>query len=137
MTVLIDTSVWSLNLRRNPSVLSSAQRAYSDLLRQLILNDRAQLLGLVRQELLTGIRHAEQFERLKMVLRAFSDVPLTSEDHEEAAMIANRCRAAGIAATAADFLICGVSLRHNWPILTLDKDFHHIAKAVPIGLLHP
>lgn len=137
MIVLVDSSVWSLNLRRNPSSLNSVQQAYSDLLRQLILDDHAQLLGLVRQELLTGIRHVAQFERLKTALRAFPDIAVTHEDYEESAAIANQCRTAGIVAAPTDFLICGVSLRRNWSILTVDRDFDHIAKAIPITLLQP
>ena len=136
MTVLVDTSAWSLALRRNPSHLSEDQLRILKLLQEVFIEGRARLLGLVRQELLTGVRHREQFERLRTALRAFDDVGIFTEDHEDAAAIANRCRAAGLAGHAVDFLICAVALRRNWAILTLDKDFHQYSKVLPLILLN-
>jgi predicted nucleic acid-binding protein len=133
--VLVDTSVWSLAFRRNQNDLNSNQIRHLNLLQEIILEGRARLLGLVRQELLTGIRHHQQFAKLQIALRAYEDAAVVTEDYETAASIANRCRAAGIAGNPIDFLICAVALRHKWAILTLDADFRHYSMHVPLTLL--
>jgi len=77
MKVIVDTSVWSLALRRG----QQPNDPYVALFRDLIVDGRVVLLGAVRQELLSGIRHAEQFERLKNYLRTFSNLDLVMDDY--------------------------------------------------------
>ena len=74
--VLVDTSVWSLALRRKPTDLSSREQALKEALSQLIREGRAQLLGPIRQELLSGLREEAGFRRLRGYLRAFDDPQL-------------------------------------------------------------
>lgn len=50
MNVLVDTSVWSLALRRAPRNLSSAEKAIVAEVAGLIDEGGAKLIGLVRQE---------------------------------------------------------------------------------------
>lgn len=134
MMVLVDTPVWSLALRRNEKDLASSElRATQDLYR-LIEEGRAQLLGSVRQELLSGLRQREQFERLRDYLREFPDVEVHTEDYENAADASNRCRGAGISGTSVDMLMCAIALRHGWQILTADHDFAYYARVLPIEL---
>lgn len=137
MIVLVDTSVWSLAFRRSKESLNSQQQRQRRALEELILEGRAQLTGIVRQELLSGIRHQQQFEKLRQTLRAFSDVAITTEDHEEAANIANLCRTAGVAGNPVDFLISAVAIRRKWEIFTLDEDFQRYRKHVPLDLFKP
>ena len=85
MRVLVDTSVWSLALRRKSSDLSSGEQSLVHQLRNLIQEDRVQLLGVIRQEVLSGIRHPEQFEKIRAFLRPFPDQALDIEDYELAA----------------------------------------------------
>jgi len=133
MNVIVDTSVWSLALRR-PMRHGGPHLA---LFESAALERRIALLGLVRQEVLSGIRHARQFERIRDDLREFEDVPLEIEDHEVAAHFFNQCRAKGIQGSVVDLLICAVSYRHKFPILTTDRDFDHFARLLPIRLLIP
>ena len=135
MRILIDTPVWSLALRRKTTDLSSSQRRLIQLLQEIVNEGRAQLIGPVRQELLTGLREDNQFRRLRDYLRDFPDTVLATEDYEEAARASNECRKAGIAATQVDMLICAVSLHHGWRIFTTDRDFPHYAAVLPIQLL--
>lgn len=106
-----------------------------DVLAELIRDGRAALMGAVRQELLSGIRSEEQFERLKDHLRAFPDVALESADYELAAAFSNRCRAAGVQGSSVDFLICAVAVRRDLSVLTTDGDFQHYARFLPFELL--
>jgi len=77
MRVVVDTSVWSLAFRRN----TADPTREVQFLKDLIQDGRVILLGLVRQELLSGIRHTAQFDRLKQLLRAFPESPMEIEDH--------------------------------------------------------
>lgn len=130
MSVLVDTSVWSLALRRQQSPDSPIVHE----LRRLIKTDQAQLIGSIRQELLSGIREQTQFEALREHLRAFPDLPLTTGDYERAAGFYNLARNHGIQGSNTDFLICAVSVGYGLPILTTDKDFKLFQSILPITL---
>jgi hypothetical protein len=71
VNVLVDTSIWSLALRRKPHDVNPAERAAVAELTYLIKEGRARIIGLVRQELLSGIKAASQYEKLRAVLRSF------------------------------------------------------------------
>ena len=134
MMVLVDTSIWSLALRRRKSDLSRQQHERVQNLEQVIAEGRARLLGAVRQEVLSGIKSAAEFLRLREQLRAFPDVALEIQDYEDAAKIGNECRSHGIAVTPIDMLLCSVALRRDWAIYTSDRDFERYAKCAPIVL---
>jgi predicted nucleic acid-binding protein len=134
MLVLVDTPIWSLALRRRDPDLNPRERNLTSALRELIEGGRAQLVGPVRQELLSGIRQESSFKKLRDHLRAFEQVPLDVADYEEAAHLNNRCRARGIAGSAIDFLICVTALRRSWQIFTTDRDFARYASIVPLTL---
>jgi predicted nucleic acid-binding protein len=132
--VLVDTPVWSLALRRRTVDLSSSEQHLTQALYELIQQQRVQVLGSTRQEILSGIRIESQFHKIRDYLRGFSDVDLDSFDYEEAARIANQCRQRGIASSPVDMLMCSVSVRHGWDILTTDHDFVHYAQVIPLRL---
>ena len=92
------------------------------------------MLGLVRQELLSGMPDTRSFDVLRTYLRAFPDVVVHADDHEEAALFYNRCRGRGIQGSAVDFLICAVAARRDLPILTVDRDFPRYSTLLPIKL---
>jgi predicted nucleic acid-binding protein len=133
--ILFDTTVWSLALRRRPEDLRPAEIGMCKALEEAALGGRAQLLGMVRLEVLSGIRDVAQYERLRRYLAAFDDIPLSSTDYEEAAAMSNTCRAAGIAGSSADFLICAVAVRRDWDIFTADRDFARYSKHLPLRLI--
>ena len=129
MKVLVDTSVWSLALRRRAPAHPAV-----DELRRLIAHGRAAIVGPVRQELLCGIRDGAVFKRLRDHLRAFPDEPIMSADYERAADCFNRCRAKGIQGSNTDFLLCAVAERSRFPILTTDDDFVKFGRVLPLRL---
>jgi len=92
------------------------------------------MIGLIRQELLSGVKDAGQFDVLREHLRAFPDVPLDTADHEEAASYFNHCRSKGVQGSSIDFLICAVAARRGFAILTTDADFARYAQHLPIQL---
>jgi predicted nucleic acid-binding protein len=134
MMVLVDTPVWSLALRRKPVDLSRRDQALTRQLAELIQDGRAQIIGVVRQELLSGIREPERFEKLRRYLRAFPEPLLNVQDYEEAAQMHNRCRTRGVAGSAIDFLICAVARRRNWEIFSTDRDFERYSTVLSLRL---
>ena len=132
MKVVVDTSVWSLALRRNSP---RDAIAIINLLRDLITDGRAVLLGAIRQEVLSGIRHVEQFARLRNDLGAFPDLELQTEDYELAAEFFNTCRSNGIQGSNTDFLLCAAANRRGYSIFTTDRDFENFRVHIPILLL--
>lgn len=134
MLVLVDTPVWSLALRRRDADLNPGEQHLTAALRELIQDGRAQLVGPVRQELLSGVREEASFKKLRDQLRAFEQVPLDVTDYEEAAHLNNQCRARGIAGSAIDFLICATALRRGWQVFTTDRDFSRYAAVLPLKL---
>ena len=134
MSVLVDTSIWSLALRRRPETLSRPDRALTDSLAVIIRTGEAKIIGPIRQELLTGIRTGSQFATLKGRLRQFRDEPLVTEDFESAAQLSNRCIGAGIAVTDVDLLICAVASLRDWSVFSVDRDFLHYSRELKIRL---
>jgi predicted nucleic acid-binding protein len=106
-------------------------------LSELIREGRAKVIGLVRQELLSGIKSNEQYEKLRLYLRAFPDDLLDTSDYEEAAKAGNRCRAKGIVVSIVDVLLCAVTVRRGWSIFTTDPDFSHYGRVLPLAIHVP
>ena len=133
MKIIVDTCVWSLALRRNEPKSSSLVEELSELISEV----RVQLIGPIRQELLSGIKSKKQFINLKKHLSAFPDLPLLSNDFELAAEFYNLARGKGINGSNTDFLICSLAHAHNMSIFTTDKDFQLYASVLPIKLYEP
>ena len=131
MKVIVDTSVWSLALRRN---IPNDEITTVNVLEDLITDGKVILLGVIRQEVLSGIRYSEQFTRLRDYLRAFPDLELTTEDYELAAEFFNTCRRNGVQGSNTDFLICAVAHRRGYSIYTTDKDFENFRSYIPVIL---
>ena len=138
MKVLVDTSVWSLALRRPGNhPLNPEQRATVNALGDLVRDGRAMMIGAIRQELLSGIKTESQFELVRDSLGAFEDVLLSREIYESAAQAFNSCRANGVQGSNTDFLICAVSILHHVPIFSLDGDFKIYQRWLPVLLFVP
>lgn len=133
MSVLVDTSVWSLALRRaRPGPATVVHE-----LARLVLEGRVVIVGPIRQEVLSGVKGTTQFQRLRDHLRAFPDLDLETADFEEAAVCFNRCRAKGIQGSNTDFLLCAVASRRKLAIFTTDDDFAGFGKVLPLHLHEP
>jgi hypothetical protein len=132
LNALVDTSVWSLALRRRAEDLSQTEGLLVAELSELIREGRACMLGLIRQEVLSGIKSTEQYEKLRSTLRAFPDETLGTTDYEAAAKASNACRSKGVAVSVVDALICAVALARDWSIFTTDPDFRKYRTILPI-----
>ena len=132
--IIVDTSVWSLALRRSKAGIPV--HPVVALLKEFIEQEAEICVpGIVLQEVLSGVRHQAQFDRLRAALHPFR-VEAASEDiHVRAAEVFNACQAAGVAATAIDCLIAATAERSQARILAVDGDYQHMAAVVPIELV--
>lgn len=119
MSVIVDTSVWSLAFRRKTTTVDPLLQELTGLIRE----GRVLMLGSIRQELLSGIKNADQFRKLRDALEAFPDLRLEEADYVDAAKCFNTCRSNGVQGSNTDFLICAAAIRHKATVLTTDGDF--------------
>ena len=130
MKVLIDTPIWSYALR-TPN--NKFQTEINELT-ALIKDQRALIIGPIRQEILSGYSDLKKFDDLKEKLSYFENTPVLDSDYESAAELCNKCRKNGIQGSHIDFLICAVAKRQDVPIFTTDKDFTHYQRILSIKL---
>lgn len=132
MNVLIDTTVWSIALRKNKHSQEEETTVLS--LTELIHEGRAKIIGPIRQEILSGIASKTSFDKLHAALSAFPDLEIYSDDYIRAAQMYNHCRKKGIQGSHIDFLICSIAEKHHMSIFTLDHDFINYSKFLPLIL---
>lgn len=133
MNIVVDTSVWSLVLRRD---LVNEDDMHVRTLRACVeAGHGLVLLGPILQELLDGLRSTKQFSRLLSVLEPIPLAPLNRGTFVLAARIRNECRKKGIQAGPTDFLIAAACVEAGYPLLTADQDFQQIAKCIELVLV--
>ena len=131
MDLFVDTSVWSLALRRD--VRSSAP-AVERLRQALETGEGVFTTGLVLQELLQGFRGPKARDA---IVERFSALPLLvpdRADHVEAADLRNACRRQGIQVGTIDALLAQLCRRHDLVMLTTGRDFELLAPHVDLRL---
>lgn len=135
MNLVVDTSVWSLILRR--SQVKEEHPFVQAFRRHLKAEDGLFLVGHILQELLDGLRSQIQFQRLAQSLEPF---PLLTPDRTayiEAARLRTACREKGIQAGSIDCLIASVCIKRGFPLLTADRDFLRISRHSELVVLPP
>ncbi len=120
MTLLVDTSVWSLALRRDSI---PALPEIQVLVRALNGGDIVVTTGIVLQELLQGFSGPRS---AKDIVERFSALPMITpdrQDHVDAAMLRNTCRRRGVQLGTIDALLAQLCIHHGLRMLTTDRDF--------------
>lgn len=131
MTFLVDTSVWSLALRRDSP---SEVKEVAALREALNGADSVVTTGLVLQELLQGFGGAKSQEA---IIERFGALPLIQpdrEDHIAAAEVRNTCRRRGVQIGTIDALLIQLCGRYEMTLLSSDRDFANAARHVPFKL---
>lgn len=129
MNLLVDTSVWSLALRRD------SPADVPEVTRLGLAIDRGESLlttGLILQELLQGFAGATAQQQIIDRFAAFPLIVPDRRDHIAAAELRNTCRRGGVQVGTIDALLAQLCLRHDLTLLTTDRDFHHIARLAPL-----
>lgn len=128
--VIVDTCIWSAAFRgKKPE-----NKQLTQALMSLIDDGRAQIIGVIRQELLSGYSDEQRYENLRKRMSWFPNEVVLDEDYEQAATFSNICRRKGIQGSHIDFLICAVAVRLGLSIFTVDNDFDFYKKYLPIVL---
>ena len=120
MSLFVDTSVWSLALRRDRPNDSAEVKM---LIRALEGGDTLFTTGLVLQEILQGFAGPKSRDQ---IVERFSALPLIvpdRDDHIHAAEIRNHCRRKGVQIGTIDALLAQLCVRHDLTMLTTDGDF--------------
>jgi predicted nucleic acid-binding protein len=131
MTLLVDTSVWSLALRRDGERTEPAVRHLRD---ALLGAEDVVTTGLVLQELLQGVSGAKGRSQ---IVERFAALPLLLpdlQDHIDAATLRNACRQAGVQIGTIDAVLAQLCIRHDLTMLTTDRDFEHASRHCPLRI---
>jgi predicted nucleic acid-binding protein len=134
MTLLVDTSVWSLALRRDGSTNAPEVRALQE---ALAGSDAVVTTGLVLQELLQGFNGPRAAAAIVERFRVLPFIVSDRNDHIAAAEVRNSCRRAGVQVGTIDALLIQLCGRHELTLLSADNDFVHAAQHVPFKLWRP
>ena len=132
MRVLVDTSVWSLALRRK---IPSAQTEVLRLTELISDGQPIFLTGIILVEILQGIKEQPQSLRMRQYLEVFPLIELDRAGYINAARLSSRCRSKGIQSGTVDALIAQTAIEHGCYLLTADQDFAQIARYSDLKLL--
>ena len=125
MRILVDTSVWSLALRRSSGVVNEQAILLKTIIEQ---GENIYLLGIILQEVLQGVRNSKDFLALKEYFKAFPLIDLARVDYVRAAELKNQLIGKGKQASTIDVLIASAAISHHCHLFTADKHFAQIAE---------
>lgn len=131
MSLLVDTSVWSLALRRDTPPANPHVETLLDAFRSGV---DIYVTGIILQELLQGFAGASAQEAIVERFAALPTLVPETRDHIAAAEVRNRCRRKGVQVGTIDALIAQLAIRYELDLLSTDKDFRHMAKILRIKL---
>lgn len=132
MNVLVDTSVWSLALRRSPASSAPEVALLDGCLER---EDVLVTTGVVIQELLQGFQGPKQAASILSRLSRLPALMPDLDDHVEAARLRNHCRRHGVKIGTIDALIAQLCLRHGLRLLSADRDVDAMARHCPLELV--
>jgi hypothetical protein len=131
LSLFVDTSVWSLALRRDAPPVSALVRT---LVHALEAGETVLTTGLVLQELLQGFSGPK--DRAAIIDR-FAALPLLipdRQDHVGAAELRNHCRRRGVQLGTVDALLAQLCIRNDLTMLSTDEDFRRVARLSALKL---
>ncbi len=134
MSFFVDTSVWSLALRRDALVDAPELGRLGE---ALTSQEAIYTTGLVLQELLQGFRGPKARDAIVGRFAALPMIVPDRADHIAAAEIRNKCRRQGVQLETIDALLVRLCLHYDLVLLTTDRDFHHAARHVPFRIWLP
>ena len=129
LSLFVDTSVWSLALRRDrPADVPEV----GALERALAGGELVVTTGLVYQELLQGFHGPRDQQAIVARFAALPFLTPDRHDHFEAAQLRNRARRRGVQIGTIDAVLAQLCIRYELRLLTTDADFARIAEHEPL-----
>lgn len=130
MNIFVDTSVWSLALRRDrPPDIPELEE-----LKRALAAGTVMSTGVVLQELLQGFSKPKAHQQIIQRFRSLPLIVPNRDDHVDAAELRIKCRRRGAQAGTIDALLAQLCIRHELAMLTTDRDFHRIGRIVPLAV---
>jgi predicted nucleic acid-binding protein len=133
MTVLVDTSVWSLAYRKDTDL--GAARVVA--LQEQLVRGKVVTTGVVYLEVLRGFTSPAGRITIERDFASIRFIEPTRQDYVDAADLSVKCRRAGVQLETVDALIAQVCIANDLTLLTADADFVHAARHVPLNLWTP
>ena len=124
--IIIDTSAWIDSFR------PGANQRLGRLVKELILQDRVLLPGIVKTELLRGTRTKSEFNRLSDQLKGITYLPVPDSFWEQLSEFSFTLFRKGISVPLTDTYIALLCLKNKVPILHRDKHFDLISERTPL-----
>src|SRR4030066_2134786 len=118
MRILVDTSIWSLALRRPSGVVNQEVILLKTIIEQ---GEDIYVLGVILQEVLQGIRNSKDFLALKEYFKPFPLIDLTREDYVRAAELKNQLIGKGRQGSTIDVLAASAAISHSCHVSTAVK----------------
>ena len=134
MSLLVDTSVWSLALRRDAEIQTLEVVALRN---ALLGTDQVFSTGFVLQELLQGFSGPKARDSIVERFAALAFIEPDRQDHIDAAEVRNACRRHGVQIGTIDALLIQLSRRHDLQLLTADNDFRLASLHIEFKLWGP
>jgi len=131
MNLFVDTSVWSLALRRD---VPQSQPEVAFLRRALQSAVPVFTTGLVLQELLQGFRGPKSRDAIVSRFSALPFLVPDRDDHTRAAELHGACRRKGFQVGTIDALFAELCLRYELTMLSTDDDFRRVARVRPLSV---
>jgi len=131
VSLLVDTSVWSLALRRDAPPDVPEVRALRD---ALAGGEIVATTGVILQELLQGVVPERARAQIIEMFAALEYLTPSREDHVAAAGVRNTLRAAGVQVGTIDALIAHLAIASGHPLLTTDNDFRAASSQISLQL---
>lgn len=134
MSLLVDTSVWSLALRKDAEIRIPEVVALRN---ALLGTDQVFSTGFVLQELLQGFAGPKARESIVERFTALAFIEPDRQDYIEAAEVRNTCRRHGVQVGTIDALLIQLCRRHDLELLSTDNDFRSASLHVEFCLWGP
>ncbi len=132
--ILVDSSVWSIVLRRRSRDRNASEQAVYFAWREQVISGEAAIVGIIRQEVLSGIASKERFRQIQGQLDAVYELGLDHSVWDQAAQFYSLCAGRGVSPGAVDMTICAAAYLNGCDIFAIDPDFDRYAKVLPISL---
>jgi predicted nucleic acid-binding protein len=134
LSLFVDTSVWSLALRRDTPASTPHVQMLIDAIES---GETIITTGLVLQELLQGFHGPKARDQLLDRFSALPSIMPDRNDHIEAADLKIQCRRSGIQIGTIDALLAQLCIRHGLTMLSTDRDFERIADLSSLKFWRP
>jgi len=131
VSLLVDTSVWSLALRRDAPPDVPEVRGLRDALagREIVATT-----GVILQELLQGVVPERARTQITEMFAALEYLTPSRDDHVAAAGVRNALRSAGVQVGTIDALIAHLAVAGGHTLLTTDSDFRAASSHISLQL---